>query len=132
VDGSISGNGFTSVNPLTPYVVMYSASPLYGTNYAQALKANNNYLLDPDESELRVVASPYFFSTSGVYQTTPLSFQWKINDLSVGTPSTTSIVLKKPANTTGKSNVSVKTSADENEFMQFYTTGISISYTADQ
>ncbi len=82
-DETITANSSVSIGTVTPKIVWYTTSSLYGPRFDKALVGNHIV----SGSDVSLLAMPYFFSPNN--PTSPrLSYVWSINGQNTETPST--------------------------------------------
>ncbi len=122
LDGNSVGTRRITITPQNPQIVFYEDSPLYGPIYSNAL--TSSLFLSSDEIRLR--ATPYYFSTNLPHSTFPLLFKWEIN----GTPvdeANSYITLRRTAGVSGTSIVSMSTT-NNNKLFQNFKSSLKINF----
>ncbi len=96
--------GYTTINPIDPFVLLYSKSPLYGIQFQKAL-AGESYLSTP---EITVAAIPMFFDVR--YTTSAnIGYKWSINGEFINNdPAASTQVFRPIEGMSGTSNITVK------------------------
>ncbi len=103
LDEKLRATKFINLRPSSPKLLFYKSTPLSGPNYAEALGQN----LQMDESELSLVAIPYFFSNQSENK---LLYVWSLNNQTLTSgddDQANSITLRQPANKIGRAKLNL-------------------------
>lgn len=120
-----SAEGSIVIPPISPKIVLYANTPALGTNWRSAL---NNGFLFPD-SEMGVVAAPYFFSPKNP-NAQELRYAWALNGTTITTPVNKNLlVLRKNPEDVGVAKVSI---GIENLIRLFQGAAVSATVTLTQ
>ena len=104
---AVKTSGSVVINPTQTKVLLYEVNPLYGIQYENALGKE----LVMKDSELTLIASPYFFSiedkTFG-----KLSHKWTLNNKKIEEESGKDIITFRKPETVGTSQISLSIESD--------------------
>ena len=100
-EGSKATKGLT-LSARSPEAVVYEDDPLYGILYNNAI--TSSFTLPA--SEVKLTASPYFFSTDVIGKNN-LQYEWDINNASTANNTEKSIILRHEGDTVGSSGISL-------------------------
>jgi hypothetical protein len=123
-DGTITGNGRVTIPAVQPTSEFYENNPLYGVLYNRALAQNFKL----NQKEIVLETTPYFFSTTGLYNTQALTFDWSINGNKINsTDVKNQILLRAPQGSSGASTLSVQIT-NPKKLLQYQTSNILIGF----
>lgn len=80
-DGSIGTKSNVEVTPVTPKILWYASSPLYGPLYDNAL--SGTYSVEGNDTS--IIAEPYFFTPRNTAAKV-LNYEWTLNGSALDTP----------------------------------------------
>jgi hypothetical protein len=124
LDGSIFASKQVTITNVTPQIVFYENSPIYGMMMNKAIVNPVQMLVD----EFSILAVPYFFSVG--YATTPdLDYAWSLNGQTVSSQDPkNSFTTRTGVAGSGTANIGLKISNNVRVF-QFATNNYTINFT---
>jgi hypothetical protein len=126
LDGEIYASKRISITNVSPKIIFYENSPVYGIMMNKAIKNSVNMLID----EFSVLAVPYFFSVG--YAATPdLKYDWTLNGSTVGNQDPkNSFTTRLEKSGSGIANIGLKISNNVRIF-QFVNNNYSINFSKE-
>jgi len=123
LDGTITSKKSLVVDASSPEIIFYENNPLLGVRFERALSGDINLAGD----EIKINAYPYFFSTA---KKNDMRYNWSMNNTKIpNSQNKSDITLRKPAQTSGKSLVSLKIENSE-RLLQFAQNSLGVLFTS--
>lgn len=113
-DGSLASEGFVEFPVITPKILWYVVSPLYGPIFDRALF--DGYEIPG--SDVSILAFPYYFSP-GSQASSDLDYQWRLNNDRITAPTVPNVLtLHRDSGTQGEAILSLRLINTEKLFQE--------------